>query len=99
MMLLNDRELSPKSCLCGHQIFYSKAANLEGVTVFIYVLCSDEGRQFCIQKFVNSAVSTKEIIYCAYRMMVIGAFETHFSRVVENIVVAYSVIRLWATCV
>lgn len=50
-----NRELSPKSCLCGHRIFDSKAANLESVTTFIYVICSDEGRKFCIQKFFNSA--------------------------------------------
>ena len=105
MILLNDVsyvqqiEKSPKLCLCGHQIFDSKAANLESVKAFIYVVCVDEGRKFCIQKFVNSAVSTTEIIHCACRMMVIAAFETHFSRVVKNIVVAYSVIRLWPTCV
>lgn len=87
------RELSPKSCLCGHQIFYSKAANLESVTAFICVFFSDEGRTFCIQKFVNSAVSATETIHCAYRMVVIAAFETHFSRVDKNILVAYSVIR------
>lgn len=32
-------------------------------------------------------------------MKVLAAFETHFSRVVKNILVGYSVIRLWPTCV
>jgi len=83
-----NRELSPKSCLCGHKVFDSKVANLESVTAFIYVFCSDEGQTFCIQKFVSAT----EIIHCAYRMVVLAAFETHFSRVVRNILVAYSVI-------
>ena len=92
-----NTELTPKSCLCGHQIFDSKAANLESVTVFICVFCSDKGRTFCVQKFVDSAVSATEIIHCTCRMMVTAAFVTHFSRVVKNILMAYSVIRLWPT--
>lgn len=91
-------EKSPKSCLCGHRIFDSKAANLEIVTAFIYIFCSDEGRKFCIQKFVN-LYQVRRLIHCAYWMMAIAAFETHFSRVVKNILVAYSVIRLWPACV
>jgi hypothetical protein len=47
-----------------------------------------------MQKFVNDAVSTTEIIHCAFRMMVKTAFETHFSRVVKNPFVADMVLRV-----
>jgi len=69
---------------------------LESVTAFIYVFVWTRDEHVAYRNLLT-VVSATEIIHCAYRMVVLAAFEIHFSRVVKNILVAYSVIRLWPT--